>query len=592
MTRCDVQGTGAIELYFYDELGPERARLGRASPARVPRVRARARGAAHHPRGACLASGRVGSRIRRLVSIHGAARRGDRRGAGGERRDAAPGARVRRRISRWPRCSRSRPSASPSRCGRVRVPQSPAAAAIAQMGTDAVPAQRREPSRGLRGAQRRAFRAIEAGGARARHEGSPPRSARRTGRTSAGSRHSLLNDTRMYRLAAEDRGLADIAGVMRDLEARAAADVADRRQGPVRAATASALHPEARSSREDGRGGRASGRPRAAYEGNMTKRLSLVLTLAALAAPHAVMAKPAESKRMERAKDLIADEQWVRAIDEFKAAGGRSEGAEQGRSAVLARAQREPGARLPRPRSETISRLEREFPTSRWVKPARSLRIEIAQRLQRSDVLWWYAVAPAPPALPATARSAGPSPTPAPPPGAPPVPMPVAPTPPPAARHGRRRPRPRCRRRPPTAWVPEGFLPDTDLRIQALVEPDADRCAEGDPDAARDRARRGDAGEARRALFVLAQSGRADARSTVVEVAKTGPEPVRIAAVRELGRLGGPAVATELLQVYSSGDERVKYQVVTSLGAARRGAGAAAHRGIGEGSRGCATSRS
>jgi len=29
---------------------------------------------------------------------------------------------------------------------------------------------------------------------------------------------SLLNDTRMYRLAAEDRGLANIAGVMRDLE--------------------------------------------------------------------------------------------------------------------------------------------------------------------------------------------------------------------------------------------------------------------------------------------------------------------------------------------------------------------------------------
>jgi HEAT repeat protein len=76
----------------------------------------------------------------------------------------------------------------------------------------------------------------------------------------------------------------------------------------------------------------------------------------------------------------------------------------------------------------------------------------------------------------------------------------------------------------------------------------------------------GDAGEARRALFVLAQSGRPDARSTVVEVAKTGPEPVRIAAVRELGRIGGPTIANELLQVYSSGNERVKYQVVTSLG--------------------------
>ncbi len=29
---------------------------------------------------------------------------------------------------------------------------------------------------------------------------------------------SLLNDTRLYRLAAEDRGLDNLAGVMRDLE--------------------------------------------------------------------------------------------------------------------------------------------------------------------------------------------------------------------------------------------------------------------------------------------------------------------------------------------------------------------------------------
>jgi hypothetical protein len=43
---------------------------------------------------------------------------------------------------------------------------------------------------------------------------------------------------------------------------------------------------------------------------------------------------------------------------------------------------------------ETISRLEREYPTSRWVKPARSLRIEIAQRLQRNDVLWYTATPP------------------------------------------------------------------------------------------------------------------------------------------------------------------------------------------------------
>lgn len=38
-----------------------------------------------------------------------------------------------------------------------------------------------------------------------------------------------------------------------------------------------------------------------------------------------------------------------------------------------------------------------------------------------------------------------------------------------------------------------------------------------------------------------------------------------MAAVRELGRAGGPAAANELLQVYSTANERVKYQVVASL---------------------------
>jgi len=42
-------------------------------------------------------------------------------------------------------------------------------------------------------------------------------------------------------------------------------------------------------------------------------------------------------------------------------------------------------------------------------------------------------------------------------------------------------------------------------------------------------------------------------------------EVVRLAAVRELGRLGGVAVANDLLQVYSTANERVKQQVVTSL---------------------------
>ena len=49
-------------------------------------------------------------------------------------------------------------------------------------------------------------------------------------------------------------------------------------------------------------------------------------------------------------------------------------------------------------------------------------------------------------------------------------------------------------------------------------------------------------------------------------MAKHGTELVQIAAVRELGRFGGPQVSEALLQVYSTGNPRVKYQVVNSLG--------------------------
>jgi hypothetical protein len=297
----------------------------------------------------------------------------------------------------------------------------------------------------------------------------------------------------------------------------------------------------------------------------MTKRLCLVFALAAFVAPHTVAAKPAESKRMEHAKDLIADEQWVRAIDELKAAAADTKEPNKD-EALFWLAHSENQARDYKSAIDTISRLEREFPTSRWVKPARSLRIEIAERLQRTDVLWWYTAAPAAPAVapmpPPTPRAGTPAP-----PAAAPVPAParVGPVPPPPPAATTVIPPMPPTPPPSQVWVPEGFLPDTDLRILALsslMRTDAPKVIPMLREIALDA---GDSGEARRALFVLAQSGRADARSTVVEVAKTGPEPVRIAAVRELGRIGGPTIATDLLQVYSSGNERVKYQVVTSL---------------------------
>src|SRR5205814_1276805 len=71
---------------------------------------------------------------------------------------------------------------------------------------------------------------------------------------------------------------------------------------------------------------------------------------------------------------------------------------------------------------ETIRHLERDFPSSPWVKPAQSLRIEIAHRLQRNDVLWYMATPPPAPAPPA-ALVAMPAAVP-PPPSAPPPPQP------------------------------------------------------------------------------------------------------------------------------------------------------------------------
>jgi hypothetical protein len=294
-------------------------------------------------------------------------------------------------------------------------------------------------------------------------------------------------------------------------------------------------------------------------------RISSIIMLTTTIVPHVVAAKPLESKRMERAKDLIADEEWVRAIDELNGAiADQKEPNKDEALFWLAHSQnqaRDAGAAI-----ETIRRLERDFPASRWVKPARSLRIEIAQRLQRNDVLWYTAAppppppAPAPPAVPSGDAVMPPVP-PAPPSPRTPRPArvapPAAPAPPTAAM---------APPVPPPAWIPQGYLPDMDMRIQALaslIRTDAPKVIPMLRDIALES---GNADEARRALFVLAQSGRPEARMTVVEVAKTGPELVRVAAVRELGRVGGPAVATDLLQVYSTADQRVKYQVVAALG--------------------------
>lgn len=289
--------------------------------------------------------------------------------------------------------------------------------------------------------------------------------------------------------------------------------------------------------------------------------VALATIMCALLGAAPALAEP-ESKRMAQAKDLIADEQWSQAVDVLKRAADDPKEPNRDEALFwLAHSQnqvRDTVAAL-----ETIRRLERGFRASRWVKPAQSLRIEIAQRLRRNDVLWYTAAPPPPPPAPAVDAPA-PLPTPA------PAPVPRArrpgPTPPappaPAAASAPPAPPPP----PPPAWLPEFYVPDTDLRIQALgslIREDAARVIPMLKEIALESE---NVGEARRALFVLAQSGRPEARSTVVEVAKVGPEQVRIAAVRELGRVGWSGIVNELLHVYSISNERLKLEVVSSLG--------------------------
>lgn len=316
----------------------------------------------------------------------------------------------------------------------------------------------------------------------------------------------------------------------------------------------------------------------------LSARALAALALASLAVlvpavPAHAAPEPLQSPRLERAKDLIADEEWDRAVEVLKAAAADPKERNKDEALFwLAHSQHESGE--PAAAVQTIARLERDYRGSRWVKPARSLRIEIAQKLQRNDVLWWTATPPAPPATPAPPASrpgAVPAAPPAPPAATAPPAVPQAPPRPSVARGRTTRPSkgaetaaataPRMQVPMPSAmWIPEGWDPDTSLRIQALgslIQTDAQRVIPILKEIALESP---DVNEASRAIFVLAQSGRPEAQLTVLEVAKRGSELVQVAAVRELGRFGGPKAAEELMQVYSIGNPRVKYQVVNSLG--------------------------
>jgi HEAT repeat protein len=262
----------------------------------------------------------------------------------------------------------------------------------------------------------------------------------------------------------------------------------------------------------------------------------LCLPAAHAAATPVASVMPAESERLARAKDLISDEQWTAAIPVLRDAV--ADAAEPNRDEALfwlAHSQNQAGDLAESVAS--VRRLQAEHPSSRWSRPATSLLIELAQKLGRDDVLWRAAVPPPPPPPPpAPARA--------------PRNRTVPPPPPPP---------------PPVSWLPESYLPDTDLRIQALgrlIQTDAHKAIPVLRTIALDAE---NAAVARRALFVLAQSRHPAAQTTIVDLATLGSEPVRLAAVRELGRFGGAEVTEQLLQVYPLGSAPVKKQVVASL---------------------------
>jgi len=293
-----------------------------------------------------------------------------------------------------------------------------------------------------------------------------------------------------------------------------------------------------------------------------------IMALALLAGGEAVSAaSPAESARMARAKDLISEDQWAAAIPVLRAAVADPKERNKDEALFwLAHSQNRAGDLAEA--VDSIRKLQREYAKSRWSEVSGSLLIELAQKLGRTDVLWRTAVPPAPPAPPASPTALVPEALPAPPavgrPRSPRV-RPAAPPPPPAPpglAHPAAPPAPP----PAMAWFAENYFPGEDLRVQALgrlIKTDASKVIPILRNIAFEAA---NPGAARGAVFVLAQSRDPKAESTVVDVAKTGPEPVRVAAVRELARFGGPEISHALLEVYSTGNPKVKQQIVVSLG--------------------------
>src|SRR4029079_14470720 len=195
----------------------------------------------------------------------------------------------------------------------------------------------------------------------------------------------------------------------------------------------------------------------------MTKRFRAAAVLAMLtittmpvAAGVAPAAPAPESKRLGHAKDFIADEQWARAI--VNPQGGADDPKETNHDEALfwlAHSEHQSGddgAAI-----QTIARLEKQYPKSPWVKIAGSIRVEVAQRLKRDDLLWMMVTPPTP-------RAVTPPPTPM-------VNDVPPPHPPPPAYPSTRAPRPPAT--PPAQPAPAAVAPAPPAPYRGAATPPA-----------------------------------------------------------------------------------------------------------------------
>lgn len=255
--------------------------------------------------------------------------------------------------------------------------------------------------------------------------------------------------------------------------------------------------------------------------------------------------------KLDRARLLIFDRNWPKAVAELKrVAEDRKEPLRDEALFWLAHSLFQMGD--PAEALRVIERLERDHPRSRWVLPAASLRAQIATRTWRPEILWDIVVrpAPAPPAQPASPSRVS-----------------VAP-------RGERPRNPRLAPRPPAPpAAPEAPLPPAltfiDVKIQALSGLLVREPERAVPVLREIVVEAMETPQARRALFVLGMSPHEEAREAIVHFAQTGPDQLRVVAVEQLGRWRTLTARNVLTSVYESGSERVKLEVLRSLGEAR-----------------------